>query len=646
MKSEQVVTDSATKALRPMEYQDVAILLRSPGSFGEQLAQILIDYGIPAQVASSSGYFSTIEVQTILNMLRLIDNPRQDIPLAAVLKSYIGGVSGEELAKIRIAALEQPFYKAVMDYADQGEDKALAVKLAQFFTVLNGYRDKVCDTPIHELLFQVMDETGYLDYVYALPGGKIRRANLEMLLEKAIAYESTSYRGLFHFIRYMNQLETYQVDYGEASEDSKENAVQIYSIHKSKGLEFPIVFVAGMGRQFNQQDSRSMLVLHPQLGIGLDVTDTIRRTRTPALTRQILARQIKLENAGEELRVLYVALTRAREKLVISGTLKKAEKKLAAGMELSGEQHGKLGFLKRLQASCYFDWILPALKRKPKDYPITLIDPGYLAVLKLTQQLEQEMDLLQLKQQLAQTDPSWQQKIAERLSFQYAYCGEENNKTKMTVSEMKHRALDQLQQVEESGELLYEEKPMNPYVPDFMQDTHDETIAVRRGTAMHRVLECLDFSLCQNTLKEQIAQLVQQRKLDETMAAFVSVPALEQFFRSELAQRMKAAATVGLFYREQPFIMGKPSCEVLPGTKSSELILIQGIIDAFFEEHGELVLVEYKTDRVKQAQELVQRYHIQMDLYQEALERAWGKKVKERYLYSFCLQKEIRYEKG
>lgn len=641
---EQLVTDKETGKLRPLRYQDVVILLRGIGSYGQQLVETLKDCGIPAMAATGTGYFSAMEVQTALNLLRLIDNPRQDIPMAAVLKSAIGGLTEEELAELRIQFPRLPFSLCVLSYGEQGRKEPLRKKIASFLHTLQEFRERAMDTPVRELLYQVLDETGYLDYAYALPGGTVRRANLEMLLERAAAYESTSYHGLFSFIRYMNQLNRYEVDYGEAEDTLLEDKVRVMTIHKSKGLEFPVVILAGMGRQMNQQDVRSRMILHPQLGIGLDVTDLKRRVRIPSLARQILARQVQMENAGEELRVLYVAMTRAKEKLILTGSLKKAPEKLKAFSYQRRDAKGHMGFLFRLGAGCYLDWVLPALLQS-SDCEIRLVSPEELSRTQAETHVRREWEKEALWQQAGYSDPRLDEEIRQRLSFRYPYETERELKPKLSVSELKHRAIDRLRQEEPEGEYMFEEPEVIPYIPEFMRgrgEEEPENEGALRGTAMHRVLECFDFTRDFDTLQEQIAWMEETGLLEAHLSGLLSLQGLELFFRSRLAERMQKAARAGKLYKEKPFVMGKPASQVLEQTDSDVMILIQGIMDAYFEEDGKLVLVDYKTDAVRSAPDLVKRYQAQMDLYQEALSRAAGKEVKEKILYSFRLRREIQ----
>lgn len=701
-------------SLRKVQYSDIVILLRSLSGWADIFVKVLGEMGIPVRAASGTGYFSALEVQTVLNLLRLLDNPRQDIPMAAVLASPIGGLTGEELAILRTQFPEEKFYQAVMHYmpedAEQGACQAqeesrtekvvsemeqlngmennqkielppsARKKLQKFLGLLQKFRKKVSYTPIHELLYQVLEETGYQAYVYALPGGEVKKANLDMLVEKAIVYESTSYRGLFHFIRYMDQLQKYEVDFPLAEGEQVEEAVRIMSIHKSKGLEFPIVFVSGLGKMFNNQDVREKVVLHPGLGIGLDVTDLKRRLKTPGLTRQLLARKLTLENTGEELRVLYVALTRAKEKLILTGVLKKAEEKLGqlgvemahtAGKKSAAESKNQefLSFLRRLNANTFLQFILMAYAEYPGRYQAALVRQAEIEALEETHIAAEELGKIELLARLQDTDLQWEQKIAERMSYIYPYEEETAMRTKISVSELKNRAIERSLLEEQTEQMIWgglrvenkqqtelekqadgnkrEEEPPtsvcteNRYIPAFMEEVQKENAGAKRGTAMHRVLECFDFTRGPDTLAEQLEEMEQQNRVEKSLLELIYVPSLRKFLKSALGQRLQAAACAGKLYKEKPFVMGKPAKEVLEESSSQEMMLIQGIIDVFFEEADGIVLLDYKTDKVSCGQELADRYQAQMELYQEALARALGKPVKEKLLYSFRLGETV-----
>ena len=704
MMKEQLVKDErpaegSEGALRPLRYGDVVILLRSLGSVADTFVKTLNEMGIPARATAGAGYFSAPEVQTALNLLKLVDNPRQDIPMAAALSSPVVGLSKEDLAALRVQFPEETFYQAVMHYisgedaqkdgeapgsqqkseisvarelfAAQGEEAAKRIELSaqakqrlqKFLHLLRKYRKKVSYTPIHQLLYEILEETGYQAYVYALPGGEVKRANLEMLVEKAIAYENTSYRGLFHFIRYMEQLRKYEVDFPLADGEETEDAVRIMSIHKSKGLEFPVVFVSGLGKMFNNQDVKEKVVLHPSLGIGMDVTDIARRLRTPGFTRQVLARRITMENIGEELRVLYVALTRAKEKLILTGVLKKAREKLeewgfvvnaqegeaslAAGVcmkaaPIAEESAGFLSFLQRLNTNNYLQLILLACRAYPGKYPALLLQKEDLAFAEQEHAVAQELTKIDLLARVQERDCAWDRKVEERLNFVYPYEEECTMRTKVSVSELKHRAMDKIIEEEMRGQSGWQQKEEERYVPAFMEGVQQENIGAKRGTAMHRVLECYDFTREADSLEGQLQMLEEQGKIEEDLLELVYLPALKKFLASPLASRMQAAAHSGKLYKEKPFVMGKPAREALEESGSSEMLLIQGIIDVFFEEEDGIVLLDYKTDSVSSGGELADRYRTQMELYQEAIERALGKTVKEKALYSFCLGEVVR----
>ncbi len=680
--TEQMPSEDSDGRLRPIHYSDIVILLRSLSGWADTFVKILGEMGIPARAAAGTGYFSAFEVQTALNLLKILDNPRQDIPLAAVLSSPIVGLTKEELAILRVQFSEENFYQAVMHYQNEEElcisDESPVLsqksreKLQNFLKLLQRYRKKVSYTPIHRLLYEILEETGYQAYVYALPDGEVKRANLQMLVEKAIAYESTSYRGLFHFIRYMEQLQKYEVDFPMAEGEEAEDAVRIMSIHKSKGLEFPVVFVSGLGKMFNSQDIRERVVLHPGLGIGMDVTDLKRRLKTPGLTRQLLARKAAMENTGEELRVLYVALTRAREKLILTGVLKKAEQKLQEmGIEILGESQrenvlakpesampksqGFLSFLQRLNANTFLRFLLMAAASYPGKYPVQLITQPQILSASEVRLAKEELTKIEFFAKLKNTDPQWEQRAAERLSYQYPYEEETVMRTKMSVSELKHRALQKMFEEEQMQSLIWagerqqdteieDEKvgeDKNHYIPAFMEGIREENMGAKRGTATHRVLECYDFTQGPDTLKQQLEVMQEQKKIEKEMLDLVNVNTLRRFLNSSLAHRMQTAAQKGKLYKEKPFVMGKMASEVLDESSSQEMMLIQGIVDVFFEEEDGIVLLDYKTDRVRTGRQLAERYCEQMLLYQEAVERALERPVKEKILYSFCLQEMV-----
>lgn len=717
----QPVTDKAAGTLRAARYSDIVILLRSLSGWADSLVEVLNENGIPAHTVSSTGYFSTVEVQTVLSMLRLLDNPRQDIPMAAVLRSPMAGLTDEELAVLRLEDGSVPFHEAVLELAEglyeedgqkeisdseadseadqkQGrnadgkkEDDIETTahrKLLKFYKKYRQLRQLVPDTPIHELIEIILRETGYGHYVAAMPAGNRRTANLNMLLEKAAAYEKTSYKGLFHFVRYIDELQKYDVDFGEADMvGENEDVVRIMSIHKSKGLEFPIVIVSGMGKNFNKQDTRSKMVLHPELGIGLDYMDGKKRIKSPTIAKKAIAKQIDLENLGEELRVLYVALTRAKEKLILTGTLKDAPEKLEFFRQqanLSKAADRPLSYLTREGASGYLDWILPAVLSYGDKYPVRIVEAAELVLDEVENQLEQNEDLTERIEEIEAADTQLVGQLKQRFSQRYPYQTDILRKNKYSVSELKHRAMREKFEAEQEETIpAFLEEPVTPTIPLFIQreESVEQETANRgalRGTAVHRVMECYDFA-SEKSVHEQMEAMEKEEKITADMRALVREQTVADFVSSETGKRMALAQRGGALYREKPFVMGfteeelerygfgagaqmieneaqteNAQQEIMSENVSQEnhmheedLTLIQGIIDVFWIEDDGITVLDYKTDRVDTAQELIDRYATQLKLYADALERVFATrklKVKEILIYSFRLEKLISIE--
>lgn len=666
----QMVTDKATGELRAVRYSDIVILLRSLSGYADSYAAVLNEAGIPAHTVSATGYFSAVEVQTVLAMLRILDNPRQDIPLAAVLKSPIAGLTDEELGRLRAHDRSVPFCECVLarcrELAQSEEPLAEGYekKLWEFWKLYERLRALVPDTPIHELIEIVLKESGYGNYAAAMPAGARRRANLRMLVEKAIAYENTSYKGLFHFVRYIDELQKYDVDFGEADMvGENEDVVRIMSIHKSKGLEFPVVFVCGLGRNFNKQDTRSRMVLHPELGIGIDWIDGERRIKTPTILKRAIAKQIELENLGEELRVLYVALTRAKEKLILTGCRKDAENDLAALREAAQEElfpeteHVPLPYLLRESAAGYFDWLLPAVFSYHGRYQVRVVPAEELLDAESRHMEAETENLEQCLSRIAAADAADVAEFDGKFSFTYPYERDLERKNKYSVSELKHRAMREKLLEEETDVIpAFLETDGKSYVPPFVQkkmeqeETGGQNQGALRGTAVHRVMECYQFSAAAG-VTEQIEAMLAGGQITEEMKRLVKPALIETFLTSAAGERMKRAETAGTLYREKPFVMGFTGEELAAfgfgdGEKCAddkELTLIQGIIDVFWIEEDGIVVLDYKTDRVKTGKELADRYASQLKLYGEALERIYNHgsertlRVKERLLYSFRL---------
>ena len=502
-----------------------------------------------------------------------------------------------------------------------------------------------------------------MDYVSALPGGEQRAANLDMLIEKAVAFEGTSYKGLFNFVRYIEQLQKYDVDYGEASlMDDQMDVVNLMSIHKSKGLEFPIVFVVGMGKQFNMQDTKQSIVVHPELGVGIDAVDPVLRIKTPTLLKKALQQKVQRECKAEELRVLYVAMTRAKEKLILCGATADMEKELLHLASIVNRKERKLPYYSLTKANKYMDWVLPALVRNQclaellGEYEMAVpyrhsmfAEDVPMIVRKITvddlmwEETEEQIENTVTKYVLGQWDTTrtyddaMKRQIEEQFAFRYSYTDGQIMKQKLSVSELKKRAY-----LEQDGTEAFQEEDVIPLLPKFLQED-DELTGASRGSAYHRFLELLDYSreYDRESLSAELAEKQRQGLLSKEMAECICVQDILAFLQTTVAGRMRQASVQGKYFAEQPFVLGMEAKEIYPETDSKECLLVQGIIDVYFEEDDGLVLLDYKTDKVSSEQELVDRYKSQLDYYAKALTRLTGKKVKEKFIYSFTLAEEI-----
>ena len=654
MKHHQV-TDKQTKAPRPVRYSDIVILLRSLKDYGTDIMQVLNGMGIPAYVESSTGYFSATEVQTVLALLRILDNPYQDIPMAAVLRSPIVGLDEEELAQIRVEEAEVSFAEAAVHAMQNATEGALDT----FYQMYQELRSKQ-DLPIHELIQKILQLTGYGNYVAALPGGERRAANLSMLVEKAIDYEKTSYRGLFHFLRYIDKLQKYEVDFGEA-DTTGENAdvVRIMTIHKSKGLEFPVVFVSGLGRRLNQMDANDRLVVHPDLGLGISEISGTPKVKKNSIFRAEIADRIRRENLGEELRVLYVALTRAKEKLILTGLVKDWDKTVSSyiGNVLEGKP---ISYQQRVKAASYLDWIAPALISYPDKYTLTTVSAEQIVWEEVQKAAGQKEDYEELLSHIAQADEKLVEEYRQQFSYQYPYQNEAGKKSKYSVSELKHASMvlqyDRTEGEAAVPEFLQEER--DSYIPDFARSSADketesapaENIGAMRGTAVHRVMECLDFAAIaaldtadkhaiRQFVRNELDRMLASGELQKEWYALVRADQIETFVADPVAKRMAEAAVRGDLYRERPFVMQHAIDEGSP-------VLVQGIIDVFWMEEDRIILLDYKTDAVKKASELKLRYQTQLNLYADALSRVFSTENKtmiaeEKLIYSFRLKEVV-----
>ncbi len=611
---------------RPLEYGDIVILLRSGSDYAAEMDKVLKDEGIPAYSGSSKGYFATLEVKKILAVLGAIDNPYQDIPLAAFLNSAIIGMEDRELSYIAALYKKEKdpeffrLYQALLYGRDHEKlEEGVRQKIRTALQILKTYRERAKYLSIEELLLSFYNETNYLELAGALPGGSARKANLLLLVQKAKSYEKTGYRGLFHFIRYIQRLKDFNTDFGEAVSLSEgENQVQIMTIHRSKGLEFPICFVAGTQRRFNEMDLRTGVVVDQSLGLGWDYVDMKHNIKESTLKKNALKLKKKNDMLGEELRILYVALTRAKEKLIITGCVKDEEK---ADQKM---EHREVSLLDIRGAACFLDWILMSFSSE--DFHLEKISLEDA----VDQEEKKQIRAEELKKHILRQEPLLSPVIKERLGFSYPHQGETRRDTKLSISELKRFTQPA---PDPKSRVLFEGR----------KRSGDLEGALSRGNAYHRLLQFLDYEGIDpaNIRESLLAQLpsmgFSKGNLFEKKPR--ELAAIEGFLTSELGERFFKAQKEGRLFREQPFMMGISAQELGLGD-SQELVLIQGMIDAYIEGE-DILLADYKTDWVREEQELVERYRYQMLYYKRALEMMTGKQVRESYLYSFALGRAI-----
>lgn len=678
------VFDKRTGGDRPATYRDIVILLRATQAWSPILIDELKKQGIPAYAELSTGYFSATEVETMLSLLKVIDNPYQDVPLAAVLRSPMVQLTAEHLAQIRVADKSVPFYESVIRTVREGQRDPnsrddLITKLSNFMGQLEQWRNEARQGSLADLIWSIFRQTGYYDFAGGLPGGMQRQANLRALYDRARQYESTSLRGLFRFLRFIERMKESGGDLGTARAlGEQEDVVRIMSIHKSKGLEFPVVFVAGMAKMFNQRDLNDAFLLHKELGFGPRFVDTSLRVSYPTLPSLAIKKRLKLELLAEEMRVLYVALTRAREKLYLLGTVKSLDKLLRGwGRHLSREDWYLPDF-ELAKAKSYLDWVGPALLRHPDavlwrerlgltegSSDIRLLrDPSQWKLTVITpESLQIEAELVDevvvpdhdritaIQQRTAvETSGRWKEILQERLSWQYDFPDAPKHFAKTTVSEMKrlseaNRIADEFESPVGVGALLVQENAATTdrsftsiwRRPRFMEAK--KLTAAEKGTVVHAVMQ--NLSLEEKPTVEGIQSTLQEMLDKQTMTQeqrdVVDIAVILKFFETSVGKRMIQSQLV---QREVPFSYGLPAEEVYSEADSSnrsETVLIQGVIDCLFEDELGLVLVDYKTDAVKgnTDSEFQLRYEKQISLYARAVEHIWKRPVSGKYLYFF-----------
>ncbi|MDM8131576.1 helicase-exonuclease AddAB subunit AddA [Clostridium butyricum] len=667
------VLDKETGEYRPIKYKDIVILLRATKNWSESLLDELGQEGIPAYADTGSGYFESIEIRTIMSLLRVIDNPMQDVPVIAVLKSPIMGFSAEDLSIIRLKNKEKYFYENIADIAEGNIcdiSEELITRCRGFLEKLEIWRNKAIYMPIDEFIWYLYMDTAYYGYVGAMPNGVLRQANLKILFQRAKQFEQTSFKGLFNFINFINKLTKSSGDMGSAKIlGENEDVVRIMSIHKSKGLEFPVVFLCGTGKQFNLMDLNKNILYHDELGFGPDFVDLEKRVSIGTIAKEAIKKKMKLETLSEEVRILYVACTRAKEKLIITGTVNNIQKSIEKWVSSASLDYNLILPSEILKGKSYLDWIGMSLcqhndgkvlrekiavsneisKDDNSKWDIKLWKRSDIVVNNEDGKLEEEKEV-KLSILEEEYDKDVYGEVDKRLSYKYPLKESTKLKSNISVSDLKKRNAEFIDQNVESINIEEVESKNKRTIitPKFLQEEKGLT-AAEKGTAVHFVMKKIDLDKVSSIheIKDQIQYLYENDFILEEEMKAVNPSKILNFFKSDLGKMMTELHKEGKkIYRELPFYTEISSVNIdntLSEEYENEKVRLQGIIDCFFEYNGESILLDYKTDYVSKDNEaeLQKKYIKQLDYYSDAVFKITGKKVSKRYLYSFYLEKVI-----
>ncbi len=639
--------EKSPSGFRKVQLRDIRILMRAT-TYAREYAETLNAMGIPTVTPMKRGFYDTQEVQTVLALLKTVDNPRQDIPLAAVLTSPLGGIDDSLLADTVAFAGDSAGPAA--DLYDRltaawDADPGRFARIGAFLDRLDRWRDLAEISSIPELIHSLMAETGYDLYLRAMPGGMARLANLELLLDKAEAFETTSYRGLYQFNRYIERAKK-DTDEDEAASVDEDNVVHIDTIHSSKGLQYPVVFLANASGSIQKDDAQGVMLIHESEGVALESRDASTRQRLKNLKWDAAADRIIQETKAEELRLLYVALTRAEEYLYITGAVKDPVHWRDAWPVCEDAAPGPLPAHLIRRASSFMDWILMSAAAGAPHLKVTY-DTADDAVEDAAAGLRTALGWEQLRQRMEairNDPPEISEELDRRVHFRYPHEALAGVRGIYTVSALKQKAQErgQAEAQEDQPEELPAARKERKTAPTRPDDAGSGTLSgAERGTVYHKIMEHLGIAKLADeaSAAAQIAGMKDKGLLSEEEAAAVPAAEITAFFKTPLGARVRCADAEKKLFREQPFILGVPLSEIDPAHEgSSERVLIQGIIDLYFEEDGKLILVDYKTDRVRDMSELETRYRTQLEYYRKALEQATGKSVAETLIYSTVLR--------
>lgn len=639
------VFDGKLNDYRHIRYSDIAIIMRNM-THGAEFVEILRQKCIPASADANAEFLDTTEVMIALSFLRIIDNPRQDIPLASVLRSPVYGFTADELLTVRLGSNGEEYWDCIVHYADNGEDIEIKGRLNSFIKQLNKWRDISTECTINELIWSVYTDTGFYDFAGVLPDGKARQANLLKLVKKASDYDSLSFKGLFDFIRYIEKINKNNVTIDSEASGEVGDSVRVMSIHKSKGLEFPVVFLCGTATKFNKRDLSSNAVIHKKFGIGSEYTDIDTRVRYNTVPRAVINEAALHDLISEEIRILYVAMTRAKEKLIITGNTKLNKNRIARWEMFNGRKEVELPAFEITRTDNYLDWIMMSLSRHKNGEKICELSGtvpnnsgngvfDYDAKFELNF-INGRLDATNIVKNdiLTQINTKedadfFSEQIIARLSWVYPYFKETEIPGSVTVSDIK--------------KIRGEKYPYTVKTPKFYSDEKGLT-ASEIGTAVHKVIEHMDFTKTYDytEIEGLIEKYTELGILSEQEKKAVNIKKIERFVHSDLYKRIMSADAI---FKEEAFTIAISPKEIYNLEEYDgieENVILHGRIDCFFIEDNKAVILDYKTDYFVQQKEFSDKYTVQMDLYTKAVEKVTGIKVKECYIYSLSAGKTMR----
>lgn len=622
----ELVGDNSTE----IKYKDIVILLRSAVSWSSVFEEVFFDNDIPLYSDVSSSYFDTMEIKVMINLLRLLDNTRQDIPLLSVMKSKIGGFTIDELIRIRLISPKSDFYDAMQHYKKIHKDE-LSVKIIKFINTVDKWKWRSRHTKLGSLIWEILIETDYYYFNGMLPNGNIRQGNLRLLSDRAGIFESEGNTGIFDFIAYLERIGQ---SYGDMSTakllGENDNVVRLMTIHKSKGLEFPVVICAGLSKKFNMSDLNDQIIISKKCLVAPKFIDTDRRIYRETLPRYASKIQLRKESISEEMRVLYVALTRAIDKLILVGTVNNYDKWVQKCREESCD------YYHIISKRNYLDWIgIVLINHYSGKFNLNRISIADYDSIKAKNKSE---DYVSIRKDLDATkiDSEAFYLFDKRYKWDYSHKSNHSLPGKITVTDIKNISL------KNQNEFRYK-IPFMQEVPLFKSKVSGFTPA-EIGTITHAVLQLIKLKdlITKDYINEFVDEMIERKQLTEEEAKVVETDKILDFYCSELGSRMLKSSTIK---REQPFILKKNVGDILQtkNDNSDESVYVQGIIDCYFYEDDEIVLIDYKTDRTgdDRVEDLIERYGTQIRTYREALDALTGKRVKESYLYLLNISKAV-----